>query len=440
MSTLRRWVAAVVGAAVLAIGGPALAEEQAPPSLPKVLSMEETLRLVHGRSFDLLLADAAIVHAEGDVLAAGAVANPSLYVAAGPSINYAPPANCVGCDRYSLAVGLTDNGSLVDVLSGKRGLRRSVAEALLAAARLERIDASRVVDGQTKEAYVAVVVARAELDFTREVQDSVAQTLELNKRRYPAVINEGELARTELQKASADQAVVRATAALRQAQLALGFLLGAREIVPDFEVDKKWLKAQVPQDLATATEGSLYARALGTRADVKANGLHREAADEALRLARRGRFPDVALSLNYSQFGTGTDAAQPPTLLFGLTLTLPVVYQQQGEVRRATGDADTQRVAGDRISAVIANEVSEAFASFRAARDEVAQFETLALDRAKRARDVVEMQYKAGSAPLMDYLDAERTYISTNVQYLEAIERFWDSVFKLERALGTELR
>ncbi|CAN5329035.1 hypothetical protein BH09MYX1_BH09MYX1_55140 [soil metagenome] len=347
---MNRFIAIAIAVALIAIASRTRAEEAA-PIVPKSLTLEATLKIVHARSFDLLLADASVVHAEGDVLAAGAVANPSVSFSAGPAINYAPPASCIGCDRYALNWGLTDNGAIVDVLAGKRGLRRSVAEALRAASRMDRTDALRVVDAQTKRAYVAIVVARAELDFTREVQDSVAQTLELNKRRYPAVINEGELARTELQKASADQDVLRATATLRQAQLALGFLLGAREVVPDFDVDKKWLKAQVPADLATANETSLFTRALATRSDVKALGFRREAADEALRLAKRENFPDIALSLNYSQFGTGTDAAQPPTLLFGLSLTLPVVYQQQGEIKRAGADVDSQHVASDRLVA-----------------------------------------------------------------------------------------
>jgi cobalt-zinc-cadmium efflux system outer membrane protein len=437
MSSLR-WLGALAVAAGVAFGASAAHAEE--PALPATLSMEETLRIVRVRSFDVLLADASIVHAEGDVLAAGAVANPSVSFAAGPAINYTPPANCVGCDRYGINWGLTDNGAVFDVITGKRGLRKSTAEALLAAARTDRVDASRVVVAETKQAYLAIVVGRAELDFARDVQESLSQTLELNRRRYPAVINEGELARTELQKASADQVVIQATAALRQAQLALGFLLGAREIVPDFQVDKRWLKATVPAELANATEASLYARALANRPDVKATAFRRDAADEALRAARRGLFPDVSLSLNYSQFGTGPDAAQPPTLLFGLTLTLPVVYQQQGEVRRAGADVDAQRIASDRVAAVVANEISDAFASFQRARAEVAQYESLALDRAKRARDVVETQYKAGSAPLMDYLDAERTYITTNLQYLEAIERFWDAVFQLERALGAEVK
>ncbi len=428
-------------AALLAVvlGASSAGAEEA-PAFPRALSMDETLRLVRLRSFDVLLADAAIVHAEGDVLAAGAVANPSVSFAAGPAINYTPPPGCVGCDRYGINWGLTDNGALFDVISGKRGLRKSTAEALLAAARVDRTDASRVVVAEAKQAYVAVVVSRAELDFAHDVQESLAQTLELNKRRYPAVINEGELARTELQKASADQVVIQATAALRQAQLALGFLLGAREVVPDFEADKGWLKATVPGDLANATEESLLARAIANRPDVKAAALRRDAADEALRAARRGLFPDVALSINYTQFGTGPDAAQPPTLLFGLTIALPVVYQQQGEIRRAGADVSAQRVANDRVAAQVANEISTAFASFQRARAEVAQFESLAIDRAKRARDVVETQYKAGSAPLMDYLDAERTYISTNLQYLEAIERFWGAVFELERAIGAEVK
>jgi len=441
----RRVLLLLLVLACVAFAGSAVAADAPAPGadtadIPAALTLDDAVRMFHARGFDLLLADAAVARSEGDVLAAGAVNNPTANVAAGPSFNYTPRPGCVGCQGLSLGWGLTDNGALMDVLVGKRGLRKSTAEAALAAAHMDRKDAERVLDAQVKQSYVQVAVAKAAIDFSKEVQAALTQTLELNRKRYPGVITEGELARTEVQKLSADQDVDRALLGARQAQLALALLLGARGTVPDFEVDRVWLKLQVPAALATATEATLFAQALATRPDARAITFRREAADEALRLARRQRVPDIALSLQYSQLGTGRDAAQPPTLMFGLSMNLPVFYQQQGEIQRATADVTSQIVQGQRVIAQIANDVTTAFTAFVATRTLLARLEGSVLARAKLARDVVDTQYKAGSATLMDFLDAQRTYIATNQDYLQALSDYWSAVFQLEQAVGTELK
>ena len=441
---LRRALSLLGLTAAFAFAAPARAAD-APPKpdaaeIPASLTLDDAVRIFNARGFDLLLADAAIARSEGDVLAAGAVNNPTASVAVGPSFNYTPKPGCIGCQGLAVSWGLTDNGALMDVLVGKRGLRKSTAEAALAAAHMDRIDAQRLLDTQVKQSYVQVAVAKAAVDFSKDVQVALTQTLDLNRKRYPGVINDGELARTEVQKLTADQDVDRALLGLRQAQLSLALLLGARGTVPDFEVDRAWLKLQVPASLSSATEASLFADALATRPDAKAIMFRREAAEAALRLAKRQRVPDIALSLQYSQLGTGPDAAQPPTLMFGLSMNLPVFYQQQGEVQRATADVSAQTVQGDRVIAQIANDVTAAFTAFVATKTLLARLEATVLERAKRARDVVDTQYKAGSATLMDFLDAQRTYIATNQQYLQALGDYWSAVFQLEQAVGKELK
>ena len=62
------------------------------------------------------------------------------------------------------------------------------------------------------------------------------------------------------------------------------------------------------------------------------------------------------------------------------------------------------------------------------------------LDRAKRARDLVEIQYKKGAASLLELLDAQRTFIATNVEYYQDLATYWSSIFALEQATGMELR
>jgi cobalt-zinc-cadmium efflux system outer membrane protein len=39
----------------------------------------------------------------------------------------------------------------------------------------------------------------------------------------------------------------------------------------------------------------------------------------------------------------------------------------------------------------------------------------------------------------MDFLDAQRTYIATNIEYLQDLSNYWTAVFQMEQAVGMEL-
>jgi cobalt-zinc-cadmium efflux system outer membrane protein len=323
-------------------------------------------------------------------------------------------------------------------LTGKRGLRVKAARAALAAARMGRADAERNLVAQVKQQYVQVVLAKATLDFNRTVQETMTKTLELNKLRYPRLIDEGGLARVEIQKLEADQSVSTSAMSLRQAQVGLAFLLGVRTNTPDFAVEKTLLTFRVPTALEGKDERSLFELALGNRPDLKAQGYQRARALEALALARRTQIPDVTLSVQYSQIGTGQGVASPMAILFGAQMNLPVFYQQQGEVRRAHADLDTQALLYDKTIAQVASDLSSAWAAFNANRELVQRMESTLLSRARTARDILEKQYRAGSATLMDFLDAERTYIATNLEYLTDLTQYWTALFQLEQAVGVE--
>ncbi|PNA10973.1 hypothetical protein C1X78_26435, partial [Pseudomonas sp. MPR-R1B] len=84
----------------------------------------------------------------------------------------------------------------------------------------------------------------------------------------------------------------------------------------------------------------------------------------AITLARRQRFPDIAVSVNYAQGGTGglgtNGPGQPPTLTFGLSAPIPMFYQQQGEIRRAEADFNTQALLFAKTTAQVVSDVSVA--------------------------------------------------------------------------------
>jgi cobalt-zinc-cadmium efflux system outer membrane protein len=412
----------------------------APPSpvLPPLLTLTEALRIFRAQGLDLLIAEAAVKRAAGDNEAAAAVANPNFMVTAGPSFNYSPAAPCSGCSSLTVNLGASDNGALFDSIFGKRSLRMRSAQAALAAARLGRADAQRKLEYQLKQQYLQIVIDVASIEVARQLQASMTQTLELTRKRYMKTINEADLARVEIQKLEADQAVTQATMAWRQDQVALAFLLGVRGMAPDFAVEKTLLGFYVPAELSQATEAALLDHAVQVRPDLKGAELQRVRAELALRLARRQRVPDVQLSLQYNMMGSGQKAAGPPYLAPELSLNLPIFYQQQGEITRAQADLQTQSLQHDKTLAQVVSDIEKAYSSFDTARRQVERMQSRILDRARVARDILDRQYKAGSVTLIDFLDAQRTYLAANIEYLTDLTAYWTAVLGLEQAAGAE--
>jgi cobalt-zinc-cadmium efflux system outer membrane protein len=343
---------------------------------------------------------------------------------------------------WGVTAGLGDSNALEDSLSGKRWLRLKVARAALAAARLSRADAQRTLELGVKAAYINAVQARDNLDFALQVQTGGNQIFQLNQTRYNAgAISEADLAKVETMKLEADQAVDSAEQALRATKVQLAFLLGVRGRVPDYKVDQDLPKFFIPSPLASATADSLMNEAIDHRPDLKALKLQRERALASISLAKRNRFPDLSLNLGYSQqAGTTANAAQPPTASLGIIGTLPLFYFQQGEIKKAEADYRTQQLQLAKVEAQLVSDVEAAFNAFVSSRKLVERMERRLLDRSKRARDLVSLQYQKGAASLLEYLDAQRTFIANNVEYLQDLTNYWTAVYQLEAAIGVDLR
>jgi cobalt-zinc-cadmium efflux system outer membrane protein len=434
--------------ALVGIRGRAQAEGAIPEAvaIPEQLSLDQSIQILRTRGLDLLIAEAQVRSAEGDTTAAGAVPNPAVNVGYGRVLpSYDPnDGSCAsggGCAAEQYTVGISDQAAIEDSLSGKRTLRQKVARNALAAARMSRADALRILEFQVKSAYTQVAQAQRAVDFAKQNQSANARTLQLFQIRLRSgAINEGDVARIETQKLESDQAVDQAIEALAQARVALAFLLGARGPVPEFVADDRILDFAVPAPLLSATVDRMLRMAFDHRPDLIAQGYQRAGAGAALDLARRQRFPDIAVSAQYTQTGTGQNAIQPPTVSFGLSAPIPIFYQQQGEIRKAEAIYDLQSLQQAKATAQVVSDVSAAVAALETTRTLVERMEQALKPSAERAFQITRLQYDKGAATLMDLLDAQRTYIQTNVEYLQDLANYRTAVFQLEQAVGMELR
>ena len=393
--------------------------------LAAALTLQEALRIFRERGFDLLLAQEQVEAAQGDLRIAGGIPNPSLTGSYGRSQDYSAPA---------WFASLSDQGAIFDLLVNKRGLRKDVAAAALEAAKQSRADAQRNLEFQLKQQYLQAALAGEQSRFARETLDSTSKTRDLQQRRFRAgAISEADLARVQVTELEAQQQLDLADQQLDQARAGVAFLLRAEQV--DLDTGALEYRPEAIDDF-----DHLKAAALQNRPDLHALDRQIERAESAVALSKRQIFPDLSLSASYAQQGTGPTAITPPTLTFGATIGLPIFYQQQGEIRKAESDLRSQSIQRDRLRAQVARDVSQAYTAWLTGRRLVERMQTRMLERAKTARDLVQIQYEKGASSLLELLDAERTYIATHAEYMQDLSLYWTALALLEQAVGQELR
>ncbi|MEO6954842.1 MAG: TolC family protein [Polyangia bacterium] len=438
----------------LALAAPAVAAPGSAPSefvLPETLSLDDAVHLFRAHGYDLLIADSQVKSAEGDLASAAAVPNPTFtaggsYTFEHTSTGFHSYGDINHGGRVDTPWGgyftLGDGNALEDAISGKRGLRKRVAQAVLSASRLGRADAERQLEYQVKSQYIDALLARDQLDFAGEIQKGTTQTYELmHVRLLAGAVSEADEAKVETAKLEADQAVDEATEQLRVAKLGLAFLLGVRGSTPVFHVDQDLPAYRVPPGLGMTTSDTLIHDAIERRPDLRIVDKLRESDEAKLVLARRLRVPDLNLNMGYQQqAGTTASAAQPPTFTFGLGGTLPLLYAQRGEIMKAEAAVKQDQIQRAKLAAQITTDVETAWTHFQSTRVRLERMQGRLLDRAKRARDLIEIQYKKGAASLLELLDAQRTFIAINEEYYQDLANYWTAIFQLEQAVGMELR
>lgn len=427
--------------------------------LPEPLTLEDAIRVFRKQGLDLLISDAGVRSAEGAVKIAGASPNPLLSLSGGSAITYSKTpessANCLlngaVCTPWIFNVGISDNAALLDYLSGVKGARVRVALNNLASTKMSRADTERNMLFAVKSAYATVVQAALGLKFAKEVAESNVTTLKKFRSRYKlGLINEGDLRRIETQKLEADQALDTAVSQLRQARVALAFLLGVRGAVPDYKIDESALSFKVPAKLDKPSEKELAKLAFDHRPDLLALSYQIDAATATVDLVKKQRIPQIALGLNYAWGGFGGFSTNgpvgPQTLTFSLTIPLPAFYQLDGELKQAKALYDSNSLQRAKVSAQVVSDVSTGLAAFTQTRKLVERMEGPIrdegglLESATGALNSTALQYDKGAANLTDYLDALRSYIATKNEYIGDLASYWTAVYQVEQAVGMELR
>ncbi|MGH9445072.1 MAG: TolC family protein [Terriglobia bacterium] len=288
-------------------------------------------------------------------------------------------------------------------------------------------DAGRLLIFSVAQQFTQILLAKSSLQFARQDLQSFGNTVSISQEQYKAGgISEGDLLKTKLQLLQFQTDVSAAQVDLVEAKYGLRQLTGYDALPANFQVigDLTYL----PVHLSLL---DLEAAALQLRPDLQAAKQGITAAQSQYQLARANGKQDLTTQLNYTHVSNLNNAS-----LFG-SIEIPIFNRNQGEIAR-TRDAITQAQESEQATSdQVLTDVQDAYASVESNAQVVQLYQSGYLKEAQESRDISQYAYRRGAASLLDFLDAERSYRSTQLAYRGALAAYMISIEQLREAVGT---
>src|SRR5579871_1989553 len=309
----------------------------------------------------------------------------------------------------------------------KRQHRLQAARDATAVTRAQVADAERTLAFNVGQQFVSVLLAESTLQFALEDLKGFQQTVDISQEQFRAgLIGEGDYLKIKLQLLQFQTDVSSARLAKVQALVGLREFLGYDAVPADFDVigDLAYqpLKAKVDD---------LQAQALRERPDYRAAQLGITAAKSQVSLARANGKVDVNGTYDF------THVSGENTASIFANFELPIFNRNQGEIARTNHALIQAKEQQQSASDTVLSDVANAYEAVKS-NDEVVQLYTSGyLKQAQDSRDISEYAYKRGAASLLDFLDAERSYRSTQLAYRQALASYMTALEQLKEALGT---
>jgi outer membrane protein, heavy metal efflux system len=416
------------------------------------LTAEQAVAVALQRNRDVIAARLEIEASELDVVAARVYPNPIAGYAVGNLLlGSANPQNPMPTTSFAdQPVQIVGVSEIVDVWM-KRSARIRAADKGVERRRLLTEDALREIVYGVRSSFAEALREQSERGLARDVADRYAQTIKISQARFRAGdISEADLRKIELEGLRYQNAVIDAEMQLDVARGRLAALLGLSSA------------GELPAALAAPADGAarpgfdlarLTARALERRPDLLAAGAARIAAEAQIASAERDALPDITLGAAYTHSAFTASGDNPNTLGFTLSLPLPLFDRNQANIGRARLDRRRAENDGERLRIAVAHDVAEAVRRGTRAATLLAVFERPAggevpgtptgtsdkggmIARAETALRVAEKSYRAGAIALIELLEAQRTTLDTQAQYLRALYDYRQATVDVSHAVG----
>ena len=309
----------------------------------------------------------------------------------------------------------------------KRQHRLDAAKSATSVTESQVSDAQRTALAGAAQLFIAALLAKSNLEFAEGLRDSYKKTVSLSEERFKAgAISRNDLLKIQLQQLQFESDVNSARLAKVQALASLRQFLGFDSVPADYEVAGGLSYEPVPLRLE-----DLQSRALKTRPDLQAAQRTVTASQSQVGLARANGKVDFNLTFDYTRSNQNNVGA------FYFNIPLAIFNKNQGEIARTQYAVTQSQFQQKAAEQQVLTDVHNAYEGLRSSEEVVQLYDKGYLDQATQSLEITRFSYDHGAASLLDFLDAERTYRSTQLSYRQSLATYMTSLEQLRQAVGT---
>ena len=386
------------------------------------LTLDEALNLATRENFTLRAAQFDYQATRANEITAGLIPNPS-FSYLGEQLNEPLTGQQATGPQYTVAIGQTFE------TGGKRQRRLDSARAATRVAGHILTGVERQILFQVKKSFTDALTAKAALELAEQNLKTIGEIEKLQSvRAAKGALSELELLRIQVQQYTFQRDAADARQAVQAAKNALRTVAGPDRIADEYDVVGKLDFRDF-----IFNRPDLYSLAQANRPDIRAAEAAREKARADINLAKANAWWDLTPLVEYKRDGKFN------TVGAGISLPLRVFDRNQGEILRTGSEARSVEATYQGTVAQALSEVDTALGVMLTERQKVTTLRENYLPKAQKARDIVEFAYRRGGTSLLDFLDAERTFRETSLEYLRSLGNYWTALYQLELAVGSSL-
>jgi len=308
-------------------------------------------------------------------------------------------------------------------LAGQRKYKIDVANKQLAFTEKNYTETERNLFADVAAKWLEVWTAKKQLDILTIAKANIDSLVMTNQNRYKnQVITQTELYRTEL---LSKQYAVQYKTALQEIsnrQKELSFLLGTRDSISiDTEDDFLF---RIPPNI-----DSLLTQSLKTRSDILSAQSLIEVANSNIKLQKSLAYPQPELGLIYNPQNT--------IPYFGIyaTIDLPFFDRNQGEIKKSFLLKEQAEQHFHKTQSQLQTEITTAYASYQLQQQNVHNFQPV-VQQSQTILNHVKYAYLKGGTTIIDFLEAQRSWLETQQQYYDALQQYRQSYIQLLYTTG----
>jgi cobalt-zinc-cadmium efflux system outer membrane protein len=251
-------------------------------------------------------------------------------------------------------------------------------------------------------------ILQKRVKIIRESQANIDTLVKINENRLKnEVITKTEVIRTQILSQQFDAQLIELNRDYINNLRALKYLIGTNDSLTISE--GQFMDMEIRE-----TADTLLHRALTERTDVKVAQSQVKIGESNLRLQKSLAFPRPELGVIWNP-----QNAVPYGGIFA-TFPLPIYDKNQGEIQKAKISVDQANTAAQTLDLQIRNELSRAYFDYETQKLRLSEFKKI-VEQSQIVLSTIKYAYLRGNTTIIDFLDAQRTYYSSQRDYNDAL-------------------